>query len=93
MDTLAKVPPTVLVVLAVLLAVWLILLLLVPFMIEGIRTSTRMATLQLERLNQKIDKLIALLERDDAPIARPAELRDARPDRAERARKEPTISG
>ena len=52
-----------------------------------------MATLQLERLNQKIDKLIALLERDDAPIARPAELRDARPDRAERARKEPTISG
>ncbi|HVS23799.1 MAG TPA: hypothetical protein VMU03_08770 [Gammaproteobacteria bacterium] len=90
MDTLANLPPTVLVVLAVLLAVWLILLLLVPFMIEGIRTSTRKATLQLGELNQKVDKLIALLERDDAPSARPAE---PRPDRTERARKEPTISG
>jgi predicted PurR-regulated permease PerM len=93
MDTLANLPPTVLVVLAVLLAVWLILLLLVPFMIEGIRSSTRKANLQLGELNQKVDKLIALLERRDAATAWSTEPRDARPHVAERARKEPTISG
>jgi predicted PurR-regulated permease PerM len=90
MDNLANLPPAVLLVLAVLLAVWLVLLLLVPFMIESIRNSTRKANLQLEQLNQKVDKLIALLDRSDAPIVRSGE---PRPHLAERARKEPTISG
>jgi predicted PurR-regulated permease PerM len=89
MDNLANLPPVVLLVLAVLVAVWLVLLLLVPFMIESIRNSTRKANLQLEQLNQRVDTLIALLDRTDAPGVRPSE---PRPHLAERTRKEPTIS-
>ena len=94
MDNISNLPPAVLLVLAVLLAVWLVLLLLVPFMIEGIRNSTRKANQQLELLNRKLDKLIEVLDRGDAqPVLRAAEPRDARPPAAERTRKEPTISG
>jgi len=90
MDTLANLPSPVLIVLAVLLAVWLVLLLLVPFMIESIRNSTRKANSQLELLNKKMDKLIELLDKTEAPFARANE---PRPNLGERARKEPTISG
>ena len=93
MDNISNLPPAVLLGLTVLLAVWLVLLLLVPFMIESIRGSTRKAHLQLELLNRKIDKLIALLDRHDAQTVRTGEPQDARPQSAERARKEPTISG
>ena len=93
MDNISNLPPAVSLVLAVLLAVWLVLLLLVPFMVESIRSSTRKSHLQLELLNGKIDRLIELLESRDAQNARAAEPRDARPHVAERARKEPTISG
>ncbi|HUL81777.1 MAG TPA: hypothetical protein VL131_06525 [Gammaproteobacteria bacterium] len=93
MDNISNLPPAVSLVLAVLLVVWLVLLLLVPFMIESIRSSTRKAHHQLELLNRKIDRLIELLESRDAQNARAGEARDTRPHAAERARKEPTISG
>jgi len=89
MDNFANLPATVQVVLAVLLAVWLGLLLLVPFMIESIRNSSRRSRTELELLNQKMDRLIELLERGE-PGTRVA---GTRTKQAERARKEPTISG
>jgi hypothetical protein len=89
MDNFANLPATVQLVLAVLLAVWLALLLLVPFMIESIRNSSRKSRAQLELLNQKMDRLIELLERGE-PGTRAA---GTRTKHAERARKEPTISG
>ncbi len=89
MDNFANLPPTVQLVLAVLLAVWLALLLLVPFMIESIRNSSRKSRAQLELLNHKVDRLIEILERGQ-PAARAG---GPRTQHAERARKEPTISG
>jgi hypothetical protein len=89
MDNFANLPATVQIVLAVLLAVWLALLLLVPFMIESIRNSSRTTRAQLELLNQKMDRLIDILERAE-PANRTA---GPRSQHAERVRKEPTISG
>ena len=89
MDNFANLPATVQVVLAVLLAVWLGLLLLVPFMIESIRNSSRRSRTELELLNQKMDRLIELLERSEPP----ARVVGTRAQRTERVRKEPTISG
>ena len=88
-DNFANLPATVQLVLAVLLAVWLALLLLVPFMIESIRNSSRKTRAQLELLNQKMDRLIDILERGE-PASRTV---GTRAQHAERARKEPTISG
>jgi hypothetical protein len=88
MDNFANLPATVQIVLAVLLAVWLALLLLVPFMIESIRNSGRKSRAQLELLNQKMDRLIELLERGE-----PTRASAPRAHHHERARKEPTISG
>ena len=97
METLGNLPPVVLMVLALLLVVWLVLLLLVPFMIESIRGSTRRTYLELGELNKKLDTLIALLsergDRSELPPVRMIEPRDPRAARPERARKEPTISG
>jgi hypothetical protein len=87
-DNFANLPATVQLVLALLLAVWLALLLLVPFMIESIRNSSRKTRAQLELLNQKMDRLIDILER-----AEPTRAAERRTQHAERARKEPTISG
>jgi hypothetical protein len=89
MDNFANLPATVQIVLAVLLAVWLGLLLLVPFMIESIRNSSRKTRAQLELLNQKMDRLIDILERGE-PVSRTA---SPRAQHTERVRKEPTISG
>ena len=89
MDNFANLPATVQLVLAVLLAVWLALLLLVPFMIESIRNSTRKTRTQLELLNQKMDRLIDILERGE-PATRTAGPRARHTDPV---RKEPTISG
>jgi hypothetical protein len=88
MDNFANLPATVQIVLAVLLAVWLALLLLVPFMIESIRNSARKSRAQLELLNQKMDRLIEILERGE-----PTRAAGPRAQHHERARKEPTISG
>jgi hypothetical protein len=87
-DNFANLPATVQLVLALLLAVWLALLLLVPFMIESIRNSARKTRAQLELLNQKMDRLIDILERGESTRAV-----GSRAPHAERARKEPTISG
>jgi hypothetical protein len=95
-EILDNLPPAVMLVLALLLVVWLVLLLLVPFMIESIRGWTRKSYGELEQLNKKIDRLIVLLgERADAATLRPLErpAREPRAERTERARKEPTISG
>jgi hypothetical protein len=67
--------------------VWLALLLLVPFMIESIRNSSRKSRAELELLNKKMDRLIDILERSE-----PARTVGTRAQH-ERARKEPTISG
>jgi len=88
-DNFANLPATVQLVLAVLLVVWLALLLLVPFMIESIRNSSRKTRAQLELLNQKMDRLIDILERGE-PTARTAGPRARHTDHV---RKEPTISG
>jgi predicted PurR-regulated permease PerM len=100
METLQNLPPAVTLVLVMLLVVWLVLLLLVPFMIESIRGWTRKTYLELEEMNKKLEKLTAMLERDAAtqrPDAiRPIELRVDTPPpgpRPPRVRKEPTISG
>jgi hypothetical protein len=92
-EILDNLPPAVLLVLTLLLVVWLVLLLLVPFMIESIRGWSRKSYVELEQLNKRVDRLIVLLEeRADASAPLPIE-RPAREARAERARKEPTILG
>ena len=88
-DNFANLPSTVQLVLAVLLAVWLALLLLVPFMIESIRNSSRKSRAELEMLNKKMDRLIDLLERTESAPRSTAH----RAQHADRVRKEPTISG
>jgi hypothetical protein len=105
MEAFANLPAAVTLVLALLLLVWLVLLLLVPFMIESIRGSVRKTYLELEALNEKLDRL---LERDrgaatpihappsdSAPRVEEQPLVEERPraERVERVRKEPTISG
>jgi hypothetical protein len=94
-EILDNLPPAVMLVLALLLVVWLVLLLLVPFMIESIRGWSRKSYGELDQLNKKVDRLIVLLsERAEAdlPTVHPID-RPAREPRAERVRKEPTISG
>jgi hypothetical protein len=93
-EILDNLPPAVLLVLALLLVVWLVLLLLVPFMIESIRGWTRKSYVELEQLNKKMDKLIVLLDERASlpPVHYPLD-RPARDPIAERTRREPTISG
>ncbi len=99
METLANMPPAVALVLGLLLVVWLVLLLLMPFMIESIRASTRRTYLALEELNDKIERLAVLLERGAAkppvephqPSSRPVAEPPATEPRPRR--REPTISG
>jgi hypothetical protein len=93
-EILDNLPPVVMLVLALMLVVWLVLLLLVPFMIESIRGWTRKSYVELEQLNKKVDRLIVLLAEREAevPALRSVE-RPARDAHAERARREPTISG
>lgn len=99
MEILDSLPPAVTLVLALLLLAWLVLLLLVPFMIESIRSSSRKSYLELVEVNQKLDRLIVLLaERDigrrsDGPGFDLFESRPASEVRTERTRREPTISG
>jgi len=100
MDILDNLPPAVLLVLAVLLLIWLVLLLLVPFMIESIRGSARKTYFELQELNKKIDRLTDLLAQREREVAtRVDALRadfEPQPDtrsRDTRVRREPTISG
>jgi hypothetical protein len=97
MDVLENLPPAVLLVLALLLLVWLVLLLLVPFMIESIRGSTRKTYFELQELNKKLDRLIVLIDEREREVAMRIDgLRATDYDpraRETRVRKEPTISG
>jgi hypothetical protein len=93
--------------LAVLLAIWIVLALLVPFMIASIRTSARHSSRELEALNDKIDRLLtSLYERGLLPAESAAATNDdveqdddieplqkplPKPARFERRRKEPTL--
>jgi hypothetical protein len=97
MEILQSLPPLVTLVLSLLLVVWLVLFLLVPFMLESIRSWTRKSHAELTEMNRKLDRLTALL---DARGERHIHVKDARPEarparepRADRARKEPTIGG
>ena len=98
MEILDSLPPAVTLVLSLLLLAWLVLLLLVPFMIESIRTSTRKSYFELVELNKKLDRLIVLLAERDAGLRSERadfDLFESRPtsdERPDRARKEPTIS-
>jgi predicted PurR-regulated permease PerM len=107
MQMLDTLPPAVMLVLAVLLAIWLVLALLVPFMIGSIRSSARRSSRELEDLNDKLDRLLTLLEqRGHSQVQPPAapdddeELDDeieplpeppAKASRAVRRRQEPTL--
>jgi hypothetical protein len=79
MEIIDTLPPAVTLVLSLLLLIWLVLLLLVPFMIESIRGWSRRSYRELEEINRKLDLLTTLLgERQTAPprdILRPAESR------------------
>ena len=74
MEILDNLPPSIGLVLGLLLVVWLVLALLVPFMIESIRSSNRRSAAELEEINDKMDRVVALLERQRTPHALPAEL-------------------
>jgi hypothetical protein len=98
MEILDNLPPAVTLVLALLLLAWLVLLLLVPFMIESIRSSNRKSYFELVELNKKIDRLIVMLAERDAELRERTDfdLFESRPASelpAPRSRKEPTISG
>ena len=94
---LQNLPPIVALVLGFIGLAWLVLVFLVPFMIEGIRQSTRKTHEELAELNQKLDRLNNLLtqNRSSAPGG---EIRAARgetddePRDEPRGRREPTIS-
>jgi hypothetical protein len=103
MDILQSLPPLVALALGVLLVVWLVLFLLVPFMLESIRSWSRKTCHELEEMNQKLDRLTVLLDRNrtEAPVLVDAHIeprtqeraapRPPRDTRTDRARKEPTI--
>lgn len=83
MDIVQSLPPLVTLVLALLLVIWLVLFLLVPFMLESIRSWSRKSCQELEEMNKKLDRLAILL--DDRE-------HDDRDSSDNRARREPTIS-
>lgn len=69
MEALQSLPPVVALVLGFIGLVWLVLVFLVPFMIEGIRQSTRKTHEELAEMNARLDRLNALLARRGAPAA------------------------
>jgi hypothetical protein len=104
MEILQSLPPLVTLVLGLLLVVWLVLFLLVPFMLESIRSWSRKTCQEVEQLNAKLDRLTAIIadrraeppvlfDTDEARPERKAKPRGPREPRSERTRKEPTILG
>lgn len=88
--------------------VWLVVFLLVPFMVESLRSSARKMRIELEEMNRKLDLLTTLLaDRSGAapqgthhgaetrrePWLDPPAGREPSRAGSERARREPTISG
>ena len=80
MEILQSLPPLVTLVLGLLLVVWLVLFLLVPFMLESIRSWTRKNHAELAEMNQKLDRLTALLEDQRTRSTRAAPTRATRLD-------------
>jgi hypothetical protein len=71
MDILENVPPALTLVVVLIVLIWVVLLFLVPFMIEGIRSSARKSHEELQAMNAKLDRLTRLLsERAAADPAR-----------------------
>jgi hypothetical protein len=101
METIAALPPVLTAIAGLLLLGWVLLLLLVPFMIEGIRSWTRRNNDELRALNEKFDRLEAVLRGESRPPAprsaspprNPPGAPEARRDAPKPApRKEPTLS-
>jgi len=93
MQALESLPPIVALILGLVLLAWLVLVFLVPFMIEGIRQSTRKTHEELAEMNRKLDRLSSALTHGAPPVDRPPRS-EPRADRepAPRTRREPTIS-
>ena len=100
MEVIASLPPLVTLVLGLLLVVWLVLFLLVPFMLESIRSWTRKSHGELAEINTKLDRIARLLDNQSADMnvlldaTREARVEPkGRPPREprDRVRKEPTI--
>ncbi len=92
MEALQTLPPIVALVLGFIGLVWLVLVFLVPFMIEGIRQSAKKTHEELIEMNAKLDRLNALLAQARPA---PASIETDAPRAAEReprGRREPTIS-
>jgi type II secretory pathway component PulM len=100
METLMAMPPVLAAVVGLLLLAWVVLLILIPFMVEGIRTWTRKNHEELRALNQKFERLTAELEARREAIPRPTVPRTAArtagsnsaPAHPTPARREPTLS-
>jgi hypothetical protein len=69
MQIFEGVPSAFLLILALILLIWLVLVFLVPFMVEGIRSSSRKTCDELREMNEKLDRLTALLA-DQARLSR-----------------------
>jgi hypothetical protein len=93
MEALQNLPPIVGLILGFIAIAWLVLVFLVPFMIEGIRQSTRKTYEELAEMNDKLDRLNALLTHGRAPANARGRAEPPASDAPEpRGRKEPTIS-
>jgi hypothetical protein len=82
MQIFEGVPSAFLLVLALIVLVWLVLVFLVPFMVEGIRGSSRKTYEELREMNEKLDRLAALLA-DQARLMRTGAAPGARPTQPE----------
>jgi hypothetical protein len=99
MDVIDSLPPLVILVLGLLLVIWLVLFLLVPFMLESIRSWTRRSHGELAEINRKLDRIATLLDDQSADmnvlldVTREgrADAKGRARDPRERVRKEPTI--
>ena len=90
MDALQNLPPIVMLALGFIGLVWLVLVFLVPFMVEGIRQSAKKTHEELVEMNAKLDRLNALLAQGRA--ARAGGETGAAQAAEPRGRREPTIS-
>ena len=106
MDVWQNLPLAAKVALGALGLVWLVVFLLVPFMVESVRSSARKMRIELEEMNRKLDLLTTLLADRGGAVPRsphhgaetrrepwldPPAAREASRTGSERTRREPTI--